>query len=351
MLRLKGLIEQLYKNNNISKQHLLDLLDNIDEGSREYLIAKAHETRQRYYGRKVFLRGLVEFTNYCQRNCIYCGIRAANNNIERYRLTPQQIMAACKTGYELGYRTFVLQGGEDNYYTDERIVELVTELKSRFPACAVTLSIGEKPYNSYQKYYEAGADRYLLRHETASKTLYDSLHPGMSYENRLQCLRNLKKIGYQVGAGFLIGLPGQTNKDFVADLEFLQELQPHMVGIGPFIPHKDTPLGKAVRGAVEQTVTLLAIIRLLLPQVLLPATTALGTIDPFGREKGLKAGANVVMPNLSPVEVRTKYALYDDKVCTGEEAAECRQCIDQRIVDAGFVPDMSSGDHILWERG
>jgi biotin synthase len=259
-------------------------------------------------------------------------------------------MAACEMGYELGYRTFVLQGGEDDFYTDEIIIEIVTEIKRRFPACAVTLSIGEKSCNSYQKYYNAGADRYLLRHETASKKLYDSLHPGMSLENRIQCLYNLKQIGYQVGAGFMVGLPKQTNEDLVEDLEFLQELQPQMVGIGPFIPHKGTPLGKALRGTVDQTVTLLAMIRLLLPEVLLPATTALGSIDPLGREKGLKAGANVVMPNLSPVEVRNKYALYDDKVCTGEEAAECRQCIDRRIVDAGFVPDMSRGDNILWER-
>lgn len=251
----------------------------------------------------------------------------------------------------MGYKTFVLQGGEDAFYTDEIIIEVVTEIRNRFPACAVTLSIGEKDYDSYQKYYDAGADRYLLRHETASKKLYNSLHPGMSFENRIQCLRNLKKIGYQVGAGFMVGLPEQTNQDFAADLEFLQELQPHMVGIGPFIPHTDTPLGRACKGTAEQTLVLLAITRLLLPEVLLPATTALGTIDPLGREKGLKAGANVVMPNLSPVEVRRKYALYEDKICTGEEAAECRRCIDRRIVDAGFVPDMSRGDNILWERG
>lgn len=350
MPMLNRLIDQLYKNNYLSKDHLLDLLDNMDEGTRDYLILKAHETRQRLYGNKVFLRGLVEFTNYCRWNCLYCGIRAANKNAERYRLKLDQIMAACEKGFELGYRTFVLQGGEDNFYTDERIVEVVTEIKSRFPDCAVTLSIGEKDYDSYQKYFDAGADRYLLRHETAAKRLYDSLHPGMSFENRIQCLDNLKKIGYQVGAGFMVGLPKQTNEDLVADLQFLQELRPHMVGIGPFIPHKDTPLGEVAGGTVEQTVTLLAIIRLLLPEVLLPATTALGTIDPLGREKGLKAGANVVMPNLSPVEVRSKYALYDDKVCTGEEAAECRQCIDSRIVNAGFVPDTSRGDNILWER-
>jgi len=349
MSGLHKLIYKLHKDNYAGSEDLLYLLDNLDEAAREYLIAKAHETRVKYYGTKVFLRGLVEFTNYCTRNCNYCGIRAANRNLERYRLTLEQIMAVCAEGYELGYRTFVLQGGEDVFYTDEGIVELVTEIKARFPSCAITLSIGERAYDSYKNYYDAGADRYLLRHETASKKLYEGLHPGMSFENRQQCLWHLKEIGYQVGAGFMVGLPTQTNEDYVADLQFLQDLQPHMVGIGPFIPHHHTPLANTVRGTVEQTVTLLAIIRLLLPAVLLPATTALGTIDPLGRELGLKAGANVVMPNLSPIEVRNKYLLYDDKVCTGEEAAECRECIASRILQAGFVPDMSRGDCVSWE--
>lgn len=350
MPKLNGLIDKLHKNNHLNRDDLLDLLENMDEGSRDHLITKAQETRQKYYGKRVFMRGLVEFTNHCHRNCIYCGIRAANKNIERYRLTSDQIVATCAKGYELGYRTFVLQGGEDPYYTDDRIVEIITEIKTRFPSCAVTLSIGEKAYESYQKYFDAGADRYLLRHETASMKLYDSLHPGMSFANRIECLFNLKKIGYQVGAGFMVGLPNQTNEDFVEDLQFLQELQPHMVGLGPFIPHKDTPLGKSAGGTVEKTVILLAITRLILPAVLLPATTALGTVDPMGREQGLLAGANVVMPNLSPVEVRNKYSLYDGKVCTEEEAAECRQCIDGRIVQAGFIPDMSRGDSVGWER-
>ncbi|MCR4435540.1 MAG: [FeFe] hydrogenase H-cluster radical SAM maturase HydE [Clostridiales bacterium] len=347
---MKGLIDKLYRSNRLNEDELLELLDNMNEESRKYLMGKAHETRVKHYGTRVYLRGLVEFTNYCRRDCIYCGIRASNRNAERYRLSVQQILLACEEGYRLGYRTFVLQGGEDGFYTDEKIIEIIKEIKKRFPSCAITLSIGEKSFESYKKYYDAGADRYLLRHETASRRLYDSLHPGMSFDNRMRCLWDLKKIGYQVGAGFMVGLPKQTNRDYVEDLCFLKEFQPHMVGIGPFIPHKETPLAKESRGTVEMTVTLLAIIRLLLPEVLLPATTALGTIDPMGREKGLKAGANVVMPNLSPLEVREKYALYDGKVCTGEEAAECRQCIDSRIVYAGFVPDMSRGDSILWER-
>ncbi len=346
----KELIDKLYRKNSLTKEELLHLLHHLDRPGREYLIAKAHETRIRVYGSKVFMRGLVEFTNYCRRNCVYCGIRVSNKKISRYRLDFEQIMTACGKGYGLGYRTFVLQGGEDPFYTDQKIVEIVQGIKARYPACAVTLSIGEKSSASYRKYYEAGADRYLLRHETASPKLYDSLHPGMSFANRRQCLWNLKKIGYQVGAGFMVGLPGQTAEDYIEDLHFLQELQPHMVGIGPFIPHQDTPCAKEKKGTLEMTVTLLAMTRLLLPQVLLPATTALGTIDPLGREEGLKAGANVVMPNLSPFEERKKYALYDGKICTGEEAAECRQCIERRIIRAGFLPDMSRGDNIDWKR-
>jgi biotin synthase len=350
MRSLRILIDKLNSENCLNESELLELLDNMNEVRRKYLIEKANETRMRVFGNKVYMRGLVEFTNYCRRDCVYCGIRASNRKAERYRLLPDQILLTCEKGYKLGYRTFVLQGGEDSFYTDEKVVEIIHKIKNMFPDCAITLSIGEKSFEAYKLYFEAGADRYLLRHETASKELYESLHPGMSFENRIECLWNLKKIGYQVGAGFMTGLPNQTNKDYVKDLCFLKELRPHMVGIGPFIPHKDTPLAGKIGGTVEATITLLAIIRLLLPEVLLPATTALGTIDPAGREKGLRAGANVVMPNLSPVETREKYALYDNKVCTGEEAAECRQCIESRILHAGFSTDMSRGDSILWER-
>ncbi|MDF2523020.1 MAG: radical domain protein [Clostridiales bacterium] len=347
---MKDLIDKLYKNNILDKQEFVFLLDNIEEGDKEYLMEKACEMRIKHYDRRVFMRGLIEFTNYCKRDCLYCGIRASNNKVERYRLSTDQIIAVCEQGFNLGYKTFVLQGGEDSYYTDDRIVEMLSVIKEQFPTCAITLSIGEKPYESYQKYFEAGAERYLLRHETASKELYDRLHPNASFENRLQCLKNLKAIGFQVGAGFMVDLPGQKNEDYVEDLMFLKELNPHMVGIGPFIPHQDTPLGKEHGGTLEKTIILLSLIRLLLPEVLLPATTALGTIDPYGREKGLKAGANVVMPNLSPVEVRKKYALYDGKICIGDEAAECRSCIENRINHAGFFVDMSRGDNLLWGR-
>ncbi len=347
---MKTLIEKLYTDNYLGEEELFCLLNNLDDKNREFLIQKAHETRMHHLGNSVFMRGLIEFTNYCKQNCLYCGIRKENKKADRYRLSLEDILHCCTIGYGLGYRTFVLQGGEDPYYTDEKIVEMVCSIKSAFPDCAITLSIGEKSYASYKKYYDAGADRYLLRHETASKRLYDRLHPGMCLDNRIQCLRDLKKIGYQVGAGFLVGLPGQTSADYVADLRFLMELKPHMVGIGPFIPQKSTPLGEEQGGTLIDAITLLAIIRLLLPDVLMPATTALGSIDPYGREKGIKAGANVVMPNLSPTSVRAKYALYDGKICTGDEAAECRRCIEGRIENAGFSVDMSRGDYKEWRK-
>lgn len=344
------LIDKLYLRNNLDKEELKLLLNNINEEVKEQLIQKAHQTRMEHYGNKVFMRGLIEFTNYCKRNCRYCGIRAGNKTAERYRLTIEEIMEAAEEGYNLGYKTFVLQGGEDDYFTDEMIVQIVSGLKNKYSDCAVTLSIGEKSFHSFKRYYEAGADRYLMRHETASEELYNKFHPGMSFENRRKCLYDLKAIGYQVGAGFMVGLPGQTNEDYVEDLMFLKKLEPHMVGIGPFIPHKDTPLAKEAGGTLETTIIMLAITRLLLPSVLLPATTALGSIDPSGREKGIKAGANVVMPNLSPISVRKKYSLYDGKICTGDEAAECRNCIEGRIKSAGFEVDLSRGDNNEWRR-
>ncbi|MFP4698012.1 MAG: [FeFe] hydrogenase H-cluster radical SAM maturase HydE [Eubacteriales bacterium] len=343
---MKKLIDLLYANNNLSSSELLDLLNGLtSEEYIQHLHLKASLTAKKHYSNKVYMRGLVEFTNYCKNNCIYCGIRHSNKNCDRYRLTKDDILSCCKEGYRLGYRTFVLQGGEDPYYADEKILSIIRLIKSNFPDCALTLSIGEKSYETYKQFYNAGVDRYLLRHETYSKPLYERLHPNMSFENRIRCLKDLKKIGFQVGAGFMVGLPSQTNEDFVKDLIFLKELQPHMVGIGPFIPQKDTPLANEGKGTLEKTCILLSLIRLLLPKVLLPATTALGSINPKGRELGLKSGANVVMPNLSPTAVRDKYALYDGKICTGDEAAHCRQCIERRIESAGFKVDMSRGDH------
>ncbi|MBS5885321.1 MAG: [FeFe] hydrogenase H-cluster radical SAM maturase HydE [Clostridium sp.] len=349
-MQVKSIIDKLYESNNASGEELLFLLDNLNEDDKIYLVQKAHETRMKTYGDKVYMRGLIEFTNFCKKDCIYCGIRRSNKDADRYRLTMEDIMECVDIGDRLGYKTYVLQGGEDDYFTDERMVEIIKMIKSKYPNNAITLSLGERSYDSYKKMYEAGADRYLLRHETATKELYEKLHPGASFEERRQCLRNLKEIGYQIGAGFMVELPKQTNKDLVNDLLFVKELEPHMCGIGPFIPHKDTPLKDEKAGTVEKTTTMLALIRLLLPNVLLPSTTALGSIDPTGREKGIKAGGNVVMPNLSPTSVREKYSLYDGKICTGDEAAECRKCIEGRINKAGFKVEVTRGDNMAWRK-
>lgn len=347
-MKVIDIINKLYKEHNASREELVYLLDNITDEDKEYLIEKANDIRMQNYGNKVYMRGLIEFTNYCKRDCMYCGIRKSNKNADRYRLTFDEIIQCADIGDKLGYKTYVLQGGEDAYFTDERMIEIIKEIKKRHPNNAITLSLGERSYESYKKLYEAGADRYLLRHETASKHLYDKLHPGASFEERMQCLRNLKEIGYQAGAGFMVGLPGQTNEDLVNDLLFVKEFRPEMCGIGPFIPQKDTPLGEETGGTLEKTVVMLAIIRLLLPDVLLPASTALGSVDPLGREKGIKAGGNVVMPNLSPTEVRDKYALYDGKICTGDEAAECRMCIEGRMRRFGYEVEVNRGDNVKW---
>lgn len=349
-MKVKEIIDKLYLENNASFEELLFLLDNLTSADKGYLVEKAHETRMKTYGNTVYMRGLIEFTNICKKNCSYCGIRRENKYADRYRLTLEDILECVEIGDRLGYKTYVLQGGEDDYFTDERMIEIIRAIKDKFPNNAITLSLGERSYESYKKMYEAGADRYLLRHETATKELYESLHPGASFEERRECLRNLKEIGYQVGAGFMVGLPNQKNSDLVNDLLFVKEFEPHMCGIGPFIPHKDTPLKNEKGGSLEMTTTMLALIRLLLPNVLLPSTTALGSIDPVGREKGLKAGGNVVMPNLSPTSVREKYSLYDGKICTGDEAAECRKCIEGRINKAGFRVEITRGDNVAWAK-
>lgn len=344
------IIDKLYETNNTTREELEFLLENLNDDSKKYLIEKSNLTRMKVYGDKVYLRGLIEFTNYCVRNCMYCGIRASNKNAERYRLTIDEILECAELGDRLGYKTYVLQGGEDPYFTDDIMVEIISKIKKRFPKNAITISLGERSYESYEKMFKAGADRYLIRHETATKELYEKLHPGASFENRRRCLEDLKKIGYQIGSGFMIGLPGQKVSDLVNDLLYVKELNPHMVGIGPFISHKDTPLKNEKNGTLEDTITLIAILRLLLPNALIPATTSLGTINPLGRELGIKAGANVVMPNLSPTSVREKYSLYDGKICTGDEAAECRRCIEGRINRAGFKVEVSRGDNIEWKR-
>lgn len=339
------LVEKLYLTGNLDDGELKQLIETDDKNTAEILRQRADEVRRKYYGKKVFLRGLIEISSYCKNDCYYCGIRRSNKSAERYRLDYNDIMNCAETGHKLGFRTFVLQGGEDAFFTDDYLCKLIYDLKSKYPDCAVTLSLGERSYESYKRLKEAGADRYLLRHETADNELYSRLHPhGMSLENRKQCLYNLRELGYQVGAGFMVGVPYQTTENIISDIRFMQELQPHMIGIGPFIPHKDTPFRDEKGGTVELTLRLLGILRLMFPKVLLPATTALGTILPNGREMGLKTGCNVVMPNLSPVEVRKKYSLYDNKICTGEEAAECRNCLQRRIETAGYEIADERGD-------
>lgn len=346
MQRSYEIVDKIEQTRDIDRKAFELLLTTEEEGLKEYLAAKARETALRIYGNQVYIRGLIEFTNYCRNDCYYCGIRRSNGCAERYRLSKEEILSCCKNGYELGFRTFVLQGGEDGYYTDQRICALVSEIKRHYPDCAVTLSLGERERESYEAFFKAGADRYLLRHETADKAHYEKLHPKeMSFRHRMQCLKELKEIGFQTGCGFMVGSPYQTIDTLYADLQFIRELQPEMVGIGPFIPQKDTPFGELPPGTMERTLRLLSMIRLLRPSVLLPATTALGTIHPKGRELGILAGANVVMPNLSPVAVREKYKLYDNKICTGDEAAECRYCMERRMESIGYQVAVDRGDY------
>ena len=330
------LINKLAKTHDLTDGELAALIE--DKTSNAPLAAEADKVRREVYGDEVFLRGLIEFTNFCKNDCYYCGIRCSNRETERYRLTPEQILACCEEGYALGYRTFVLQGGEDPYFTDERVCEVVSAITKRFPDCAVTLSIGEKSYESYKAFREAGARRYLLRHETADFTHYGRLHPpALSAENRQRCLFDLKALGYQVGSGFMVGSPYQTTENLAMDLKFLEEFQPEMCGIGPFIPHHDTPFSEHSAGSVELTCFLLSVIRIICPKVLLPATTALGSLDPEGREKGILSGANVVMPNLSPANVRSKYLLYDGKLAVGAEAAENLADLKRRMEKIGYM--------------
>lgn len=343
---MKDLVLQLEQNHFLTDEEFKLLLEDESDEVLSFLNERAAYVSKRTYGNKVYIRGLIEFTNYCRNDCYYCGIRRSNCNAERYRLTDEQILDCCETGYKLGFRTFVLQGGEDGFFSDEKIVGIIKKIKEIYPDCAVTLSIGERTHDSYKSFFAAGADRYLLRHETADSEHYRWLHPGnLSLENRMQCLYDLKKIGYQVGCGFMVGSPYQTTESIIKDLKFVKELKPHMVGIGPFIPHSSTPFKDYKQGGLKLTLRLLSIIRLMLPNVLLPATTALGTIDSEGREKGILAGANVVMPNLSPKNVRKKYLLYDNKICTGDEAAECILCMKRRMHSMGYEVVVSRGDY------
>ena len=340
------IIEKIEKFNIAEKHELAYLLENITDSELEILRKKAQQTALKNFGNKVYIRGLIEISSYCKNDCYYCGIRCSNRNAVRYRLSKEQILECCETGYSLGFRTFVMQGGEDPYFTDEVMADIVRTIREKYPDCAITLSLGERSFESFKLLREAGADRYLLRHETANAEHYGRLHPPkMSFENRRESLFKLKELGYQTGAGFMVGSPYQTYENLAEDLLFINELKPQMCGIGPFIPHKDTDFRDKPQGSLRLTLTLLSIIRLMQPNILLPATTALGTIDPKGREKGILHGANVVMPNLSPTEHRADYSLYDNKICTGDEAAECIKCLAGRMKSIGYQIVTDRGDY------
>ncbi len=343
---MKELIERLERERDLTNAEFAVLLDQSSGADRDFLFERARAVRDAHYGRKVYIRGLIELTNYCKNDCLYCGIRKSNASCERYRLTKEQILSCCESGYALGFRTFVLQGGEDGWYTDERMTDIVRAMRQAYPDCAITLSLGERGWESFKRLYDAGANRYLLRHETADEAHYARLHPvSMTLTHRLQCLRDLKEIGFQTGAGFMVGSPYQTTECIVRDFRFLQALKPQMVGLGPFIPHHATPLKDFPAGSTERTLLCLSIVRLLLPNVLLPATTALATIDGDGRIKGMNAGCNVVMPNLSPLEDRSKYLLYDNKATSGEEAAESLRALREHLAAAGYEVVIDRGDY------
>lgn len=348
---MRELIDRLEKQRRLTAEEFKTLIDGRNAETARLLAERANAHRERWYGRGIYIRGLIEYTNHCKNDCYYCGLRRSNRTLDRYRLTPEEILECCAVGYRLGLRTFVLQGGEDPWYSPVAISDLIRAIKNRWPDCAVTLSMGEHSRAVYQSWFDAGADRYLLRHETADECHYARLHPkNQRLADRLRCLQDLKEIGYQVGCGFMVGSPGQTTEHIVKDLLLIGDLEPHMVGIGPFIPQKDTPFAGEPAGSAELTAYLLSIIRLMLPKVLLPATTALGTVHPNGRELGFLAGANVCMPNLSPQAVREKYALYDNKLSTGEEAAESLEKLRTRIEAIGYQMDLGRGDHAVAAR-
>ena len=340
-----SLIRKLCDAQPLTEDEYAALIDGYSPESAALLAGEARKARARVYGDTVYLRGLIEISNICRNDCLYCGIRRSNRTCARYRLTPEEILRCTDEGYRLGFRTFVLQGGEDAFFTDEVLCPLIRQIKQAHPDCAVTLSLGERSMESYRRLKEAGADRYLLRHETADEAHYRLLHPPeMSWQHRMDCLRALRSLGYQVGCGFMVGSPGQTSRMLARDLRFIASFRPEMCGIGPFIPHHATPFRDEPAGSVALTCYLLSILRLTDPTMLLPATTALGTLQPDGRELGLLAGANVVMPNLSPTPVRSKDELYDNKICTGEESAQCHACLEARIASVGLRAVVSRGD-------
>ncbi len=341
------LIDKLALEHSLTVDEYKTLIELRTPETTEYLKQKAVEARQNVYGNKVFIRGLIEISNICKNDCYYCGIRKSNRLCDRYRISANEIVECCKEGYDLGFRTFVLQGGEDAHFSDDILCEIIRKIKTECCGCAVTLSLGERSKESYQRLFDAGADRYLLRHETATESHYQKLHPdNLSFANRLECLKNLKEIGYQVGCGFMVGSPFQTVSDIARDLKFIEEFSPDMCGIGPFIPHKDTPFADYPAGSAELTCYLLSVIRLIKPNILLPATTALGSVNADGRENGIKSGANVIMPNLSPNTVRKKYMLYNNKLSDGDESAQNLKNLKQKMLNIGYEIVTDRGDII-----
>lgn len=343
---MKELIDKLYENHNLSDCEFLQLLYNRNEESTAYIAQKARQTAVDVYGRKIYIRGLLEITNYCKNDCYYCGIRHSNSHCERFKLSAEEILDCCENGYKNGFRTFVMQGGENGGYSDDELTRIVALIRKKYPDCAITLSVGEKSRKVYQQYFDAGADRFLLRHETADDEHYKKLHPSkMLLAHRKQCLFDLKDIGYQVGTGIMVGSPYQTNENIVHDFKFMKTLNPEMIGIGPFISQKDTPFHDMKNGSAELTCYLLSILRLMFPKALIPATTALGTILENGRELGILSGANVIMPNISPVLSRKKYLLYDNKLATGLESCEGIEGLKQQIKEIGYEIVCDRGDY------
>lgn len=339
------LIDRLRRERRLSAEEYKALLLCHDVDVLKYLHEQAREVALGVFGNGIYIRGLIEITNRCRNNCYYCGIRKANQNVIRYELTQEEILECCREGYALGFRTFVLQGGEAPAVKDDWITRTVSAIHREFPDCAITLSLGEKQREVYERFFRAGANRYLLRHETHNTDHYRHLHPvEMSLQQRLQCLTWLKEIGYQTGTGIMVGSPGQSINHLVEDLLFIEQLHPEMIGIGPFIPHRDTPFATDPPGSMETTLNLLSIFRLIHPQVLLPATTALATLAPDGREQGILAGANVVMPNLSPSEQRENYSLYDNKASLGAEAAEGLYLLEEKLAAIGYRISKGRGD-------
>lgn len=346
------LIERLETDHSLSLEQYKQLIEHCDKETAAVLAEKAVAVRKRIYGKEVYTRGLIEISNYCKNDCYYCGIRRGNTKAQRYRLRPEEILDCAREGVALGFGTIVLQGGEDPYYTDDILCSLIQTFRQEFPQVALTLSLGERSRDSYQRLYDAGANRYLLRHETADKEHYQKLHPKeMSFENRMRCIRDLKDIGFQTGIGFMVGSPYQSAETLAKDLKFIETFHPDMCGIGPFIAHHDTPFAACPNGTLELTCFLLSIVRLIWPPVLLPSTTALGTIDVTGREKGILAGANVVMPNLSPKNVRAKYELYDNKVHSGAEAAQSRELLRKQMDSIDYCLVDRRGDIKLIAEG